>query len=192
MLGARDTSRRTVAGIALGRRRPLGRRCQGRQIARISGAGQRQSCRCRDRRGWPLPPRSALGLRGRAAADRRRRHGGRRCRIPLENENFSLGNADPATNAGPIFQQLDLRDLRVPPQLSRRSGCRRPRAPARGRGRAPRVAPDGRELTFRMTPVPFSPRPARPSPPRPSRRPSSGRCCRSSRCWADSRIRMPS
>ena len=138
---ARDASRRAVAGITLGRRRPLGRRCQG------------QADRTHQRRraapdaaafgaavGGPLPRRSAVGLRGRAAADRHRRHGPD-AQDSARKRRLQHRERGPCDQRRPGLPAARLRDLSVSPQLSRRSGCRRPRAPARGCGRAsPRLA----------------------------------------------------
>ena len=71
-------------------------------------------------------------------------------RIPLVSDDIGTGR--PRRQPRPGLPPARVRDLRVPPQLPRRRGGRRPGAPARGRGRDADVSPDGRTYTFRIRP----------------------------------------
>ena len=125
---------------------------KGRQIARISGSGQRQMLPLS---GPPWVARYHGGLLwASVAAPQPVVAGatGQTLRIPLENGDFSLGNADPATNAGPIFQQLTYATcpylLNYPDAAGAAGRVLRPEVAAA----PPRVSPDGRTYTFRIRP----------------------------------------
>ncbi len=166
---------------------------KGRQIARISGAGQRQTLPLS---GPPWVARYHSGLLWASVAAPQPVTTGataRRSGFRSKTE-ISASGRGPCDQRRPGLPAAHLRDLSVSPQLSRRS--RRRRAACSGprlRPRLPASRPTDGHGHSASVPVSGSlRRPARPSPPRPSRPPSSGPCRRNSRCWAGGRIRMPS
>ena len=167
--------------ITLGRRRALDRRRQGqadRTHQRRRAA--REPAAVGAAVGSPLPRRSALGLRGRAASRSRRRRG------PDAQDSArkrrSSANADPAVNGGPSSTSSRTRPARtsstIPTQRGPQAACSGPRS----RPRRPTSRPTDGPTRSASVPGSGSLRPpARPSPPRRSRPPSSARCRRSSR-----------
>ena len=121
--------------------------------SRASAApGSARRCRSQGRRGSPATTAACCGpplpRRNRSPPAPR----ARRCRIPLENGDFSIGDAGPATNAGPVFQQLTYATcpylLNYPDAAGAAGRVLRPEVAAA----PPRVSPDGRTWTFRIRP----------------------------------------
>ena len=130
---ARDGPGRRRAVDPVGRGRRVDRRRRGPRDRPGEPGGTRERLPTdRHAVGGPLPRRPAVGVGRRVRARRIRREGGT-LRIPIVSDD--IGQADPAVIRGPVYSQLGLLDLRVPPELPGRRGGRRPGAPAGGRGR---------------------------------------------------------
>ena len=125
---------------------------KGDQIVRVDGTGQREiAAAVRAALGDPLPRRSAVDVRRRAASRSRRRRRARTLRIPLEDD--AIGDCRPrgelrARSSTSSRTRPAPTSSTTPTPRGPRAGCCGPRS----RPRMPDVSPDGRTYTFRIRP----------------------------------------